>query len=95
MDSTYNPWTTSGVHKRNQRNVRDKAVHSLHISTYWLGEDKTVIITKPDRDTVRSRLQNFISCFPGGRHFLYFGHLKKPQTTTDTKTTGIQRRINR
>lgn len=64
MDSTYNPWTTSGVHKINQRKVRDKAVPSLHISTYWLVADNTVIITKPARDTVRSRLQNFISFFP-------------------------------
>lgn len=97
MDSTYNPWTTSGVHKRNQRKVRDKAVPSLHISTCWLVADNTVIRTKPDRETVRSRLQNFLfSLFPRGENILYtLVMLKKPQTTTDTKKTGIQKRINR
>jgi len=33
MNSTYDPWTTSGVHKRNQTKVCNKAVPSLHIST--------------------------------------------------------------
>ncbi|MCE3050288.1 hypothetical protein HAX54_046818, partial [Datura stramonium] len=54
MESPYNPWKTSGVHKRKQRKVRDKVVPSLHISTYWLGADSTIIITKPDRDTEKS-----------------------------------------
>ncbi|KAH0779968.1 hypothetical protein KY290_006395 [Solanum tuberosum] len=58
MESPYNPWTTSGVHKRKQRKVRDKAVPSLQISTYWLGADNTVIITKPDRDNCSFRIDS-------------------------------------
>ncbi|KAK6772033.1 hypothetical protein RDI58_030036 [Solanum bulbocastanum] len=78
MESPYNPWTTSGVHKRKQRKVRDKAVPSLHISTYWLGADNTVIITKPDRDTVRSELIQMARTH-GKIHLIHAPHSNLPE----------------
>lgn len=77
MESPYNPWTTSGVHKRKQRKVRDKVVPSLHISTYWLGADNTVIITKPDRDTVRSELIQMARTH-GKIHLIHAPHSNLP-----------------